>query len=265
MKRLLCLFLIAQTSVCFAFSSKDLWYNKEQQAVENYRNNNFEAAAKQYLKFDNARSHYNRGNALAKMNKFEEAIKAYDEALQKQPSMADAKFNRDLVNKLLQKQKQNQQQKNRPNNSDKNDPQKQQQASNSQNNQAKNDKQEQQQQNNHSQNQQKNKQQAKSDSQDQQKNKQQQASNDSQNQQKNNQEQQQKDKQQQQAKQQQQNKQQQQMAKNTPKEAKESPQQQEQKQAEKQLLNRVPDDPGGLLRRKFARDYQRRLREANKW
>ena len=32
----------------------------------------------------------------------------------------------------------------------------------------------------------------------------------------------------------------------------------EQQQAMEQLLRRVPDDPGGLLRRKFQLEYQRR-------
>lgn len=39
----------------------------------------------------------------------------------------------------------------------------------------------------------------------------------------------------------------------------------EQQQSTKQVLRRVPDDPGGLLRRKFMRDYQRRQLESSRW
>ena len=35
----------------------------------------------------------------------------------------------------------------------------------------------------------------------------------------------------------------------------------EKRQANEQLLRRVPDDPGALLRRKFELEYQRKLRE----
>ena len=38
-------------------------------------------------------------------------------------------------------------------------------------------------------------------------------------------------------------------------------QQQEQQQAMEQWLRRVPDDPGGLLRRKFRHQYQRTGRD----
>lgn len=37
----------------------------------------------------------------------------------------------------------------------------------------------------------------------------------------------------------------------------------EREQAMQQLLRRVPDDPGGLLRRKFILEYQRRQQEGN--
>ena len=38
-------------------------------------------------------------------------------------------------------------------------------------------------------------------------------------------------------------------------------QQQEQQQAMEQWLRRIPDDPGGLLRRKFRSQYQRYRRD----
>lgn len=41
------------------------------------------------------------------------------------------------------------------------------------------------------------------------------------------------------------------------------PREMEKQQAVEQWLRRVPDDPGGLLRRKFALEYQRRRREGD--
>src|SRR5690606_34490008 len=40
---------------------------------------------------------YNRGNALARAGRYEDAIAAYDEALRRQPGMADAIANRKVV------------------------------------------------------------------------------------------------------------------------------------------------------------------------
>jgi Ca-activated chloride channel family protein len=52
---------------------------------------------------------YNQGNALAKLERYEEAIAAYDRALATQPGMADAEHNKAEVEKLLEKQQQEQQ------------------------------------------------------------------------------------------------------------------------------------------------------------
>ena len=52
---------------------------------------------------------YNRGNALAKQGKYPEAIAAYDEALKRAPDMADAKANKKAVEDFLKKQQQQKQ------------------------------------------------------------------------------------------------------------------------------------------------------------
>jgi len=54
-------------------------------ASANYRAGNFEQALQQYTQSDTADSLYNKGNTLANMNKLQEAIKAYEEALEKAP------------------------------------------------------------------------------------------------------------------------------------------------------------------------------------
>lgn len=78
-----------------------------------YRSGNYDTAAEQFAHSPSANADYNRGNALARKGDLKEALNAYDAALKKNPDDQDARFNRDLVQKLLEKQqqqKQNQQQ-----------------------------------------------------------------------------------------------------------------------------------------------------------
>ena len=75
------------------------------QAAALYRAGKFKESATALETLASARAHYNRGNALAHSDELEEAIKAYDQALQADPTLEDAGFNRELVEKLLQQQK----------------------------------------------------------------------------------------------------------------------------------------------------------------
>lgn len=127
-------------SKSYAMGWDDLWLTKDQQAQRElkkgdakkaaeqfesqewkasaqYRAGDYAAAADSFSKIDTPDAHYNRANALAKAGKLQDAIEAYDEALKRNAHMEDAKKNRELVEKLL-KQQQNNQDKN---NSDKND------------------------------------------------------------------------------------------------------------------------------------------------
>jgi Ca-activated chloride channel family protein len=61
-------------------------------------------AIRGFSAFDDSDGNYNRGNALARSGKLQEAIKAYDAALAHDPKNKDAKHNRDLLEKLLQQQ-----------------------------------------------------------------------------------------------------------------------------------------------------------------
>jgi Ca-activated chloride channel family protein len=47
---------------------------------------------------------YNRGNALAKLGRYEDAIKAYEQVLEKNPQHQDASYNRKLLEHALQQQ-----------------------------------------------------------------------------------------------------------------------------------------------------------------
>ncbi len=89
-----------------------LFKNPEWRAAANYRAGNFKAAEADLQGIDSADAYYNRGNALAKEGQLPEAIKAYEEALKRNPKHDDAKFNRDLVEQIMKPQsRQDQQQK----------------------------------------------------------------------------------------------------------------------------------------------------------
>lgn len=66
-----------------------------------YREGDFAAAAADFAVGDSADAHYNRGNALAMGGKLEEALQAYDEALRRAPGMEDALANRKAVEDAL--------------------------------------------------------------------------------------------------------------------------------------------------------------------
>lgn len=80
------------------------------QAAARYEAGDFAAAVEAYQELDGDENDYNRGNALARSGELEEAIAAYDEVLARAPDHADAKFNRDLLQSLLDQQRQQQQQ-----------------------------------------------------------------------------------------------------------------------------------------------------------
>ncbi|MEJ8566954.1 VWA domain-containing protein [Elongatibacter sediminis] len=75
-----------------------------------YRSENYDSAVSNWQGLDSADAHYNRGNALAKLGEFEAALDAYDQALEQQPDMADARHNRELVERALEQQRQQQEQ-----------------------------------------------------------------------------------------------------------------------------------------------------------
>ncbi len=107
-----------------AFGWQDLWQRPDQQAHQLlqqgdaraaaerfedprwratalYQAGDYAAAAKAFSAQD-PDSLFNRGNALARAGQLQQALAAYDQALQQQPDHQDARFNRDLVAKLLE-------------------------------------------------------------------------------------------------------------------------------------------------------------------
>lgn len=104
-----------------------------------YKAGEFEKALEAFQQVDSAQSLYNQGNTLAKLQKLDEAIKAYDEALEKKPDLADAKTNKEILEQLKDQQEQNQEQSgdsnDEPENDEKSDSE---QQSDDQNNQGDN-------------------------------------------------------------------------------------------------------------------------------
>ncbi len=71
-----------------------------------YRDNQYKTALESFSQAQGADAHYNRGNALAKLNRFKEALAAYDAALAEAPDMEDAKANRAAIEEFLRQREQ---------------------------------------------------------------------------------------------------------------------------------------------------------------
>jgi len=80
--------------------------NQKWKAGAHYRAGEFDQAIEQYEQFDDAESLYNKGNALANLQKYEQAIESYNQALKKAPDLSDAKKSRDYIKQLLEQQEQ---------------------------------------------------------------------------------------------------------------------------------------------------------------
>lgn len=217
----------------------ELFSDPQWKAAAHYKAQQYENTVSELENFNTPDAHYNRGNALAKLGKLEEAIKAYDQALDMQSDFEDARYNKKLVEDMLQQQ-QNQsddKQENQDQNKEQDKNQKQQQSSQEEQNSANNNQNQQQSSNQKSEqeSQQQSKQQSDADQKKEQQNS---AENQSQHEPQNNSQQ---ESEVQQAEQQ---------------SASEDKQQELSQQATEQWLRKIPDDPGGLLRRKFQYQYR---------
>ena len=105
-----------------------LFQRPDWRATSAYRAGDYQGAAQNYLGLQTTDGYYNAGNALAHAGQYQPAIAAYTQALQRDPQHTDALFNRQIVQKLLDMQKQSQ--------SDKQQQQQQQQPSPSSQNAA---------------------------------------------------------------------------------------------------------------------------------
>lgn len=292
-KGLICLavlLLLPLPENSYAFEWQDLWQSRDRQGQQAYNDGKYEQAAQLFENQDwkaaaqykagkyeqainslkpeqTANSFYNQGNALAQSGQLDEALKAYKKALEKNPNDTDAKYNKDLVEKELEKQKQKQDKKqdnkqqqskqdtsqnnqggqseqsekgkNQDQNSDKQSSEKQQSPENQQQNEADkgNESKEQTEQKQHEKKEQTEEQLSKQ--------KTEQAKNQAQ------------------QKAEEQKKQTDQQEKAISDQTAESQATEEMQQANKQWLKRIPDDPAGLLKRKFKYQYGQRNQSAN--
>lgn len=114
---------------------QNLWRTSDQQAQKQYNQENYQNAAKQFKNTqwqgsahykagnyqealdafkqgkaaNSAESLYNQGNALAQLQKYEQAIESYENALEKNADFQDAKENIKKIKALQQQQEQEQQ------------------------------------------------------------------------------------------------------------------------------------------------------------
>jgi Ca-activated chloride channel family protein len=266
-KLIMVVYLALTSCAAFAWQWSDLWHtsdqqgqellqkgkpkeaayvfaNKDWQAVAQYRAGEYAQAYEQFGSNKTSDAQYNAGNAAAYQGKYAESVKAYDKAIALNPNNEDAIANRDIVKKLQAKQEQQDKKSSEKDSEDK----KQEASSKDQkNSSAKN----------------------KEDKPNEQKDAAAKNKDDKQSGQ--NKDDKQQDAQKDQSKEQNTNSQQAKSEKSQPKpdsdkidgsqppnEALATSQQQNQDEDKKQMLRRLADDPGGLLRQKFMRDYYRR-------
>ncbi len=122
---MLLVFVLPVVKPAHAFTWDDLWLNKNQQAAEllaqgnaadaaavyedpawqataRYRASDYTGAALGFGSLDDTDSLYNLGNALARAGDFAAAINAYEEVLEADPDAEDARYNRDLLKEMLE-------------------------------------------------------------------------------------------------------------------------------------------------------------------
>jgi Ca-activated chloride channel family protein len=122
---MLLVFVLPAPQQAYAFGWDDLWKTQDQQAqsllqegeaedaaalfedprwraVANYRSGEYTGSAAGFANEEDAESLYNLGNALAKLGEFESAIDAYEEVLEIVPDAEDAMYNRDLLKDMLE-------------------------------------------------------------------------------------------------------------------------------------------------------------------
>ncbi|HEY9200945.1 MAG TPA: VWA domain-containing protein [Gammaproteobacteria bacterium] len=104
-----------------AQQAAELFETPTWQAAAEYRAGNYAKSADILKSIDNADAHYNRGNALAKTGAYDEALQAYKRALELQPEHEDARYNKQQVEQTLQNQ-QNEKQQSSEDESDSNEP-----------------------------------------------------------------------------------------------------------------------------------------------
>ena len=88
-----------------AKEAADVFNNKDWQAIANFKSGNYSVAFQQFNKKKTSDSQYNAGNSAAYLAHYQEAIDAYDKAIDLNPNNTDAIFNRDMIKKIMNEKK----------------------------------------------------------------------------------------------------------------------------------------------------------------
>lgn len=119
--------LVMQPHEAMAATWSDLWQRPDQQSAAalnagdyakaaqlasdadrrgsaEYKRGNYQLALQDFSHVAGPRADYNRGNALAKLGRYPDALSAYDQALKADPDNADARANKAAVEALLKQQ-----------------------------------------------------------------------------------------------------------------------------------------------------------------
>ncbi|MBF0379511.1 MAG: VWA domain-containing protein [Magnetococcales bacterium] len=235
--------------------ASELFTDPNWQAVAKYRAGQYEDALKILEEKTDTRSLYNRGNTLARLGQLQKAIDSYEETLKQNPNHSDAKHNLEVVKKALKKQQQQQQNSDQEQKDNQKGEQQEQSQSNSQNSEQQN------QENKESQKQLKNNQEESESAQKQSSDNDEENKSQTQKSEEKPEEEKLDDEKLKNLAEQQEDEQQNNKEENNNEIQQNNAQQlqdEEEKMATEQWLRRVPDNPGGLLRRKFFNQYQNR-------
>lgn len=124
-----CVLLLLDPRDASAFEWQNLWKTPDQQAMEHYQQGDYESASKifndpqwsgtahyrdgryeealaAFGQDNSAISHFNRGNALVELQRFEAALEAYEQASKLDPALTKATENYDKLSAWLEQQKQ---------------------------------------------------------------------------------------------------------------------------------------------------------------
>ncbi len=278
------LLLAGQPKESWAFDWNHLWQNQDQKAQEAYGKQNYQQAAQvfknpawraaaayksgQYEQavkdlegLEDNSSVYNKGNALAQLGRLEDSLAAYEKVLESEPNHEDAIYNKALVEEALKKQQEKQEKESSQNNS----------SDDSKNSEEKQAADEQQQKNQNNSEKPEDKEQKKSDEQQANPGNQQDSGqrSDSDTNKEPNKQQDETDNQQSTDEAEENELEKQQAQKESEKDAvppaetaaeEEKMSAARQNKVDEQWLKRIPDDPGGLLKRKFEYQYRRQMR-----
>jgi Ca-activated chloride channel family protein len=92
-----------------AAEAVELFDDTEWRAVSRYRNGDYAGSAAEFAERGDTRNLYNLGNAMAMQGEFDAAIDAYEQVLELEPGNEDAQYNLDLVREMQQQEQQEQQ------------------------------------------------------------------------------------------------------------------------------------------------------------